>query len=961
MADVQKIETHWLGKWLGHRWKGAAINPEGIALHSGTTQTRVTWKELSVAPIVNKGIFFDAVVLRIDGKKRTVSWLSGKTATAFKVAIEKGWYGFHTDAALEAVEQIKRFLDQSGYLRISRARKITKMAAQALSVVGAPPSGEVVSERVRAPFVLLEQWANLDSAGIKLLQDQYVEQQKTRHKTLFNRIESNPLTEQQCRACIVDEDNNLVLAGAGTGKTSTMVGRAAYLIQSGQSKAKDILMLAFGSKAAQEMRERIEQRLDGEEIWTKTFHALGQQIITKVEGRKARITPLAGDQKRFSNQVDRWFQELLKDPQYRRLVIKYFQYYLFPEKSPFEFQSQGEYYDYLVANEIRTLKGEAVKSFEQCLIANWLFFMGIEYVYEHPYQEVKTRSLDFKAYLPDFYLVDYDIYIEYFSVDRNGMTAPYIDQEDYHAEIHWTRELHRSHQSTLIESFHFEQREGCLLDNLKAKLQAQEVTFDPLPEEAVLETLREFGALTAYSAVLSQLLSRFKANWFDSDQLKKQIASSPNPEQVEAAMKLLLPIFDQYQALLASRNEIDFDDMIGRAIEYVQSGRFKPYWRFILVDEFQDISEPRARLVKVLRDAVSDCSLFCVGDDWQAIYRFTGSDVRLTTGFEQYFGPTAITALDKTFRFNNSICDVASGFITQNPTQVKKQLRTHRQVQSPAVSLLRQSYDQKKPLQSIRDSLTAIAKRADPGSRVYLMARFKFKLPEPHEVVALNKAYPSLKIETLSFHAAKGKEADYVVILGLETGLHGFPSEKVPHPLLEALLPAAESYDFAEERRLFYVALTRAKHRVYLVCDMTTASRFVTELLDEEYPIELEEFNTSLAQKLFSVISCIRCNSGSLVPRKGKFGTFFGCSNYPRCNHAEKGCQQCGQAMKRQQRFKVCLDEACGHWVPVCPECGAEMTLRQGAKSQFWGCKNYRGQEKQSCGHTEAEIEYPVR
>ena len=960
MADVQEIETHWIGKWLGHRWNGASINRAGISLLNGKTETQVTWKELSTVPFVKKGIVFDAVVLQLDGKKHTVRWLSGKSTTTFKMAIENGWYGFHAADARVEVERIKQVLDQSGYLRISRAQQIKDMAKQALGRVGAPPSSDVVPKRVRAPFVLLQQWADLDIAGVKHLQDQYVEQQKNRYKLLFNSIESNPLTERQCRACVVDEDNNLVLAGAGTGKTSTMVGRAAYLIQSGQAKARDILMLAFGSKAAQEMRERVEQHLDGEEIWTKTFHALGQQIITKVEGRKVRITPLAEDQKRLSNQVDRWFQELLKDPQYCRLAIEYFQNYLFPEKTTFEFQSQGEYYDYLVANEIRTLKGEAVKSFEQCLIANWLFYMGIEYVYQHPYQEVKTRNLDFQAYLPAFYLLDYDIYIEYFAINREGGTAPYIDQGDYHAEIQWTRELHQRHQSTLIETFHYEQQERCLLDNLKAKLLDQGVKFDPLPDEAVLETLREFGALDNYSALLCQLLSRFKANCYDNERLRKQIASSSNPDQVEAAMKLLLPVFDQYQALLASRNEIDFDDMISRAIEYVESGRFKPYWRFILVDEFQDISEPRARLVKALRDAVNHCSLFCVGDDWQAIYRFTGSDVSLTTGFEQYFGPTAVTALDKTFRFNNSICDVASRFVTQNPAQFKKTLTTHKQVQKPAVSLLRQSYNQNNPSQSIYDALTAIAKRSDSGSTVYLLARYKFKLPEWNEVKTLNEAYPSLKIEALSFHAAKGKEADYVVIMGLETGQHGFPSEKVTHPLLESLLPETENYEFAEERRLFYVALTRAKQRAYLVCDMAIASRFVIELLDEEYPIELDEFNTSLAQKLFEVIKCIRCDSGSMIPRKGKFGTFFGCSNYPRCSHAEKGCQQCGQAMKRQGRFKICLDQACGHWVPVCPECSAEMVLRKGANSSFWGCKNYRGQEAQSCGHTEADIELPV-
>ena len=96
------------------------------------------------------------------------------------------------------------------------------------------------------------------------------------------------------------------------------------------------------------------------------------------------------------------------------------------------------------------------------------------------------------------------------------------------------------------------------------------------------------------------------------------------------------------------------------------------------------------RLVKALKKSVSECSLFCVGDDWQSIYRFTGSDIRFTTEFKKKFGSTKIIKLDKTFRFNNSICDIASRFILENSAQIKKSLTTHATVKHPAVSLLRQ-------------------------------------------------------------------------------------------------------------------------------------------------------------------------------------------------------------------------------------------------------------------------------
>ncbi len=960
MVAVSKYASHWLGRWFAHPWRGASVGRRGIELQGRKDSLTLDWHRLCSSPQLKRGVIFNAVEFSVEGRRYRVGWLSRRSAKAFQAESESGCYRYHAAGASEAVEQIQRTLSQAGYLRTSHCLQIANKARQVFSTVKRPPAPGVVADELRAAYLQLQQWADWSAATVQPLREQYVAAQKLRYQALFDSVESNPLTDKQCRACIIDDDNNLVLAGAGTGKTSTLVGRAAYLIESGQAKPEQILMLAFGSKAAQEMRQRLEQRLNGQSIRAKTFHALGQQIITRVEGTKAQITQLAEDGKRLADQVDTWFEEQLEAPGYRAQAIKYFERYLFPQKNPFDCQTQGQYFDYLTANEIRTLKGEPVKSFAACLIANWLFRMGVEYKYELPYQQARTRSLDFRTYQPDFYLCDYGIYLEHFGIDRSGDTPPYIDRATYHAAMAWKRELHRSNQTSLIETYHYEQREGCLLENLQAKLEAQGVELEPLPDEAVLETLREFGAISRFSALLSQMLGRYKANCFDQQRLQQQIESASEPEQVAEALALLQPIYHQYQNLLHYRAEIDFDDMIGRAIDYVQQGRFQPRWRFILVDEFQDISEPRARLIKALRDGREDCSLFCVGDDWQAIYRFAGSDVSLTTQFEQYFGPTAMMALDKTFRFNNSICDVASRFVSQNPAQVDKQLTTHRQVEQPAVSLLRQIRDSNNPQQPIYAIVKAIQQRAEPGSTVYLLARFWFQLPDQTEVNTLNRSYPSLNIEALSFHAAKGKEADYVVIVGLESGKHGFPTEKVTHPLLEALFPPEEPFDYAEERRLFYVALTRARHRAYLVCDMATASRFVVELIDERYPIELEEFETSLAQQLLEAIKCIRCGTGSLLPRQGKHGRFFGCSNYPTCSHAEKGCQQCGQAMQRVGRFKRCLDEACGHWTPLCPECGAEMALRDGARGAFWGCKNYRGNEQPSCGHTENNIEGPL-
>ena len=198
-------------------------------------------------------------------------------------------------------------------------------------------------------------------------------------------------------------------------------------------------------------------------------------------------------------------------------------------------------------------------------------------------------------------------------------------------------------------------------------------------------------------------------------------------------------------------------------------------------------------------------------------------------------------------------------------------------------------------------------------------------------------------------------------LLGLEGGKYGFPSQKTSHPLLEALLPSQDDFMYAEERRLFYVALTRSKQRVYLIVDMANASDFVVELLDNNYPLKLDEFEIDLAQKYYNQIRCPECETGILVTREKKKGNgkFYGCSYYPLCDYTENGCPKCASQWRRDDRYKVCLDPACDSWIPLCRECGADMVEREGSNGSFWGCTNFRRDDEDSCRHTEDDISPP--
>ena len=358
-------------------------------------------------------------------------------------------------------------------------------------------------------------------------------------------------------------------------------------------------------------------------------------------------------------------------------------------------------------------------------------------------------------------------------------------------------------------------------------------------------------------------------------------------------------------------------------------------------------------------------------DDWQSIYSFTGSDIRFTTEFKKKFGHIKITKLDKTFRFNNSICDIASRFILKNPAQVQKPLTTDVTVECPAVSLLRQRRNNKtdfdERIDRVLKKINQLAKSDSQSQvdskkkKVFLLGRFYRNLPNTAHIKRWNKQFSALEIRSSTIHKSKGLEADYVVVLGLEGGKHGFPSKKTSHPLLEALLPTPDEFPHAEERRLFYVALTCAKQRVYLIVDMTNASEFVVELLDRKYPLELDEFEIDLAQKYYNLIRCPECKTGIMVARERKNGDgkFYGCGYYPLCNYTENGCPKCGNQMRRVERYKVCLDPACNLWIPICPKCSADMVDRKGSNGSFWGCFNFRGDDEGSCRYTKEDIPPP--
>lgn len=762
----------------------------------------------------------------------------------------------------------------------------------------------------------------------------------------FDTIEKNPLTERQRRAVVTHEDNTLVIAGAGSGKTSVILAKTGYLLKRRLAAPEQLLLLAFNRKAAQEMATRIEERLQTD-VSVRTFHSLGLHIIAEVEGKKPSLSVLAEDASRLRQFIQSGIADLLNDPQHYATVIQYFQSFFAPYKSHADFETVGDYWDYLKTNELRSLQGDLCRSFEECEIANFLFLNGIRYEYERPY-EFDTATVEHRQYKPDFFLTDYGIYLEHFAVDENGNSPFDTGEERHYAEgVQWKRELHAAQDTKLIETYSYQKRQGTLLTELGRSLQSLGVAFRPVSPDEALRVLREQKRIDAFSDMTATFLGHFKSNGYTTDGLMMHAAQyglvSP---RLQAFLKLFKPLLARYDAHLAQRGELDFNDMIIRAARYVESGRYRSPFTCILVDEFQDISVGRAKLIKALAGQDRANRLFCVGDDWQAIYRFSGSDIAIMRSFADHFGFTATVKLDRTFRFNDRIESVASRFVLSNPGQIAKTVTAESKEAAPAVFV---HQPRQKGDLVVADAVGMIRddakRRSLSRATVMLLGRYQFE----HDGLSLSQLQrqaPELSFEANTVHRAKGLEADYVIVLGLRKAVYGFPSEVADDPLLNVVLSSPEPFPHAEERRLFYVALTRARHAVHLIADRVAPSSFVSELASGDYDV-------SCPEGIATPVSCPECHTGLLVQRTSPHGVFYSCSHYPFCPYKARPCPQCGTGVMRLEKARnaqVCTNGRCHHTEQLCPICRTgRMVERRGKYGPFLGCTNYA----KGCRHTE--------
>jgi len=681
----------------------------------------------------------------------------------------------------------------------------------------------------------------------------------------------------QVNAIASDEDNTLLVAGAGTGKTTTILGKLAYLFERIKVKPEDILLLSFTGRAVEELSSRIAQKFKGVDIKAQTFHSFGLSLISIVTGKKPSLAFSTPKEKRsFLNNK---FSELLKNNTYLHSAIEYFAYYFKPVVLEPGFNNLDEYYKYSKAEEIITLKKELVKSQQELMIANFLYLNGVNYVYEKPYQ-FETADRDYRQYKPDFFLSDYGIYLEHFGIDKNGQTKFTSDHDQniihskkYQEQMDWKRQLHAKYKTQLIETYSYEFTDKTWQQNLTEKLKKHGVKFSARTANEIYATLADDVTVKKIIELFEAFLDLSKSNGYSlQDIANKVLARNIFREQI--FLNLFSPIYKSYESRLRELGAIDFHDMLIQAADFVNNGQAVIKLKYIIIDEFQDFSISKNNLVKALCVQNPDVKLFCVGDDWQSIFRFTGSDISLMTEFEKAYGFTRKDQLVVTNRFNDKLALVSNRFILKNPDQIRKEVCSGKHIDSAAIEVVsgRKHDDIDRSVEELLNSINKESAAGKKISSVFVLGRYKHN--EPMNLGRYKREYKNLSIEFLTIHSSKGLEADYVIVMDVISGTYGFPTGVMDDPILNIVLSDDESYPHAEERRLMYVAITRAKNKVYIMTEDGKKSVFA---------LELENIKNNDNQ----AVRCSECG-GEMVLRKGKYGEFYGCINFPECRNKEK-------------------------------------------------------------------------
>ena len=885
---------------------------------SGITTAQLPVNELDDIAL-ERGLLWSGISFRMaDGSSYSVGGLPHEDARKIlaRCRDEAARYASTVREPLSAlVESVSRTLTDARYTRHSEGEKLYASLQTGLRGLGREVRRSLGDSESR----LLDCLAPLEDRPA--FEDARGRSNDTYLRNILPGVERAALpvrlTDEQAQAIATDEDATLVLAGAGTGKTSVIVGKVAHLVRNVDVPPEEILVIAYNRKAAEEVRERLSGNLRGAAVFT--FHALGRRIIAEAEDSAPSISRLAGDAYTALRAFDGILKSLLRDPDQAREVLEFIANHQASYRSAFSFKTPAEYDEYVRQVELRALSGDRVRSFEELLIANHLTEYGVRFRYERNYP-VETADRRHSQYRPDFYLPEYDIYVEHFALDESGQ--PPEGWSNYLQGVEWKRSIHQQYGTTLVETYSWQSRKDRLLTELRKNLEGRGVRFERQSVEALVDRLGRHR-ITWLAGLIATFLNHVKERELTGDVLSGRIERLGDKERGRRFLDVFEQVHGRYEAALKEERAVDFHDLINRAARLVSDGRWEHSYRYVLVDEFQDISAGRMNLLSSLKKP--GLVYFLVGDDWQSIYRFAGSDVGIMRNAGDRLGFVQERTLSHTFRYGSGILDPSSAFVRRNPEQTQRPLQSLGSATDNGITVV----SARTPVSGLRTALQDMRDHVKVDSGLVLaLGRYR----RSREHLPKDADDGSLSIEFSTVHAAKGREADFVIVLDLTDRYHGFPSRVEDDPLLTLVLPAGGegAYPFAEERRLFYVALTRARRGVYLVTDERHPSPFVTELLKESKGLrQIGEFAPE----------CPRCGGGKLVP--ARHGQSLRCSRGQECGCIAPICSGCGQGyvIIAEKGRSSCTNSGCKSPPAACPQCGLGVLVRRkGPYGPFFAC-----------------------
>lgn len=868
------------------------------------------------------------------------------------------------------------------------------------------------------------------------LNEIYMTEEKNACNQMFNNIDGKSLDINQRNAVVNDDLRQLVIAGAGSGKTLTVAAKVKYLVERKKINPKEILLISFTRKSADEMRERIRKL--GIDIDSSTFHKYGLDVIRNANKKTPDVAediskyideylkrvvfndnklakgflillgtlmlPVFDENKKIGERIEAEQRQDLTTIKgmyeaYSNKIksdnlgqeIENLEHKLRPlhEKLSNMSAKEVENEKYIEIQETvglleqelyrlklqkRSIRNEKMKSAEEVMLANIFFLDGIDYEYEskYPFDEADNYR---KIYHPDFYLKESDVYWEHFGIDEKERAHQYSDvaEKKYLEGIKWKRELHQANGTKLAETYSWQFRKNTIVEAINSNytkfgIKKHEVGYCDIIREILKGDAVD--NIESFKTLLSTFISLFKSYGYsieDFNEFRKKITLYKDKELTEEALErrksrdLMFLNFAEkfyvfYSEALIEKEEIDFNDMIIQAAELINQGAYIPHYKYMIIDEYQDISVGRYKLAKATLEK-SKAKLFCVGDDWQSIYRFTGSEVDLLINFGYYFGLHSRNNIVQTYRNSQELLDISGAFIMENDYQTPKQLRSNTHLNNPIrFAWYTGSYH---PIleneaseieitmaQAFRSAVKNIVDEF-PNGEILLLGRNNSDLSylsddkgirvkqEAGETKVFLDIYPEVKMRFLTVHRSKGLEADNVIILNARNSKSGFPNQIVDDPILNLLRDAEETYPFAEERRLFYVALTRTRNYTYILAPITQSSRFLDDIkmlkknegksrITDIYPERTGDRDDMVIDpKKTKPLSCPICKVGTLVKRQDAKGKIFvSCSNFPACNYKASNLD----AVRSNHR---------------CPVCDNFLIKRNGINGEFMGCMSY--------------------